>query len=148
MLYEIFQIIASMLVTVGFAIIFNIRGKTIVHASIAGGLSWLFCMIGLDNNWGYAPTYFTATLVLALYAEFIAMHTNNIVTGILIPALIPLAPGGGIYYTVYNIIDKNYELASTYGYNTLIIAGSMAIGVLTAAVVAKLFVQLKKNIHI
>lgn len=93
--YEIFQIIASMLVTVGFAIIFNIRGKTIVHASIAGGLSWLFCMIGLDNNWGYAPTYFTATLVLAFYAEFIAMHTNN-VTGILIPALIPLAPGGGI----------------------------------------------------
>lgn len=57
-------------------------------------------------------------------------------TGILIPALIPLAPGGGIYYTVYNIIDKNYDSASTYGYNTLIIAGSMAIGVLTAAVVA------------
>lgn len=138
----LFQVVAAMITTFGFALIFNIRGKILIHTSIAGALSWFFCLYGNYLSWDYAPTYFIATLVLAFYAEIVSRLTKTITTAILIPALIPLAPGGGIYYTVYYALDKQYITALSKGVDTMIIAGSMAIGVLTAPVIMKIFDEL------
>ena len=61
----------------------------------------------------------------------------------MIASLIPLAPGGGIYYTMYNLLDKNYDLALQKGVETFIIAGAMAMGVYAGSTIFRLYDNLK-----
>ena len=115
----IFQIFSAVITTCGFGLMFNIKNKNLVHTSIAGGLSW------------------------AVYSEIIAKRISTPVTTILIAALIPLAPGGGIYYTMYNLLDKNYPIAVQKGIQTFIIAGAMAVGIFSASTLFKLYDEIK-----
>ena len=109
------QIIAAVITSFGFGIIFKVKGKNLLHTSIAGGISWFVYLYGKKMNLTVGLDYFLATLLLSLYAEIVSRKIKTTVTAILIPALIPLAPGGGIYYTMYNLIDKNYPMALEKG---------------------------------
>ena len=138
------QIVAATVVAIAFGIIFNIRGRNLFHTGIAGGISWAMYLIGKYYNLTDGPNYFIATLCLSLYSEIVARKLKTPVTTILIAALIPLAPGGGIYYMMYNLINKNYPLAIEKGINTFIIAGAMAVGIFTATNIMRVF---KENIR-
>ncbi|MBR8701797.1 hypothetical protein IX317_001302 [Fusobacterium sp. DD29] len=129
----IVQILAAILTSFGFGIIFKVKGKNLLHTGIAGGISWFFYLAGKELDFTVGVDYFLATLFLSLYAEIVARKMRTTVTAIMIPALIPLAPGGGIYYTMYNLIEKNYPMALEKGITTFIMAGAMAVGIFTAA---------------
>lgn len=137
----IIQIISAIITTIGFGIMFNIRNRNLVHTGIAGGISWAIYLLGKNYNLSDGINYFLATLCLSLYSEIMARRLKTPVTTIIIAALIPLAPGGGIYYMMYNLLNKNYFMAIEKGISTFIIAGSMAIGIFTATNIMKIFKQ-------
>lgn len=145
----IFQIFSAVITTYGFGLMFNIKNKNLLHTSIAGGLSWAIYLLGQKLEYPEGFSYFIATFVMAIYSEIVAKKLSTPVTTILIAALIPLAPGGGIYYTMYNLLDKNYPVAIQKGIQTFIIAGAMAVGIFSASTLFKLYnelkVKLKKN---
>lgn len=143
----IFQIIAAIFTTFGFGLMFNIKHKNLFHTSIAGGLSWAVYLLGQHLNYSEGLTFFIATFALALYSEAVSRIIYTPVTTILIAALIPLAPGGGIYYTMYNLIDKNYPMAVQKGIQTFIIAGAMAVGIFSASTVFRLYDEIKSRIN-
>lgn len=133
------QVIAAVITTIGFGIMFNIKNKNLFHTGIAGGISWAVYLLGKHYELTDGPNYFFATLCLSLYSEIVAKKIKTPVTTILIAALIPLAPGGGIYYMMYNLINKNYPLALEKGISTFIIAGAMAVGIFTATNIMRAF---------
>lgn len=139
------QIIAAIITTISFGILFNIKNKNLIFTGIAGGISWASYLLGKSFESSDGLNYFFATLALSIFAEIISRKYKTPITTILIPALIPLAPGGGIYYTMYNLIDKNYPLALEHGINTFIIAGAMAIGVFTTASIFKIYENIKNR---
>ena len=49
-------------------------------------------------------------------------------TMFLISALIPFVPGGGAYYTVLSLIEKNNDMALYHGLNTITQAGAIVLG--------------------
>ena len=61
----------SFVATIGFCVIFNIRGKMVFFASFGAALGWLAfelsAFFGTDLS-----QYFIATVVIALYAEIMA----------------------------------------------------------------------------
>ena len=59
-------------------------------------------------------------------------------------ALIPLAPGGGIYYTMLHLLNNQYKLSLLKGAETLVLAGAMALGVIIGMSFSKIFFRLKK----
>lgn len=138
------QIVAAVITSFGFGIIFKVKGKNLLHTSIAGGISWFVYLYGKKMNLTVGLDYFLATLLLSLYAEIVSRKIKTTVTAILIPALIPLAPGGGIYYTMYNLIDKNYPMALEKGITTFIMAGAMAVGIFTAAHIMRIVDKVNK----
>jgi len=132
MLKIIIQIISAGIVTFGFALLFNIQGRNLIHTSVAGCLSWL-CYLSCKNlGFSEEMSYFLSSVIIGLYSEIIAIKLNAPSNNILIAALIPLAPGGGVYYTMQNLIYKNYLLSFENGIETFLLAGSMALGVVTA----------------
>ena len=132
------QVGSAILTSFGFGIIFKVKGINLIHTSIAGGMSWFVYLYTTKLGLGIGASYYLATLALSLYAEIISIRLKTTVTGILIPALIPLAPGGAVYYTMYYVIEQNYNLAMQKGTSSFIMAGAMAIGVFTATTLIKI----------
>lgn len=137
------QITAAIFTTLGFGILFNVKERNLIHTSVAGGLSWAVYLFCSSQSYSLSFSYFLAAFILSLYSETIARIEKTPVTSIVIAAMIPLAPGGGIYYTMFHILDKNYPLALTKGVDTLIIAGSMALGVFSASVLFRVYQEFR-----
>lgn len=126
MMYGLFAFFASL----GFAVLFNIRKDKLLAAGIAGlsgGISYQL-VLSINNN--EALALFIASLVLTTISYIFAHLLHAPVTTFLICALIPLVPGGGMYYTMLAIIQSNTSLAISLGINTIVQACSIVIGVI------------------
>ncbi|MDP0493882.1 MAG: threonine/serine exporter family protein [Fusobacterium sp. JB021] len=143
MLNIIIQVISAGIVTFGFGLLFNIEGKNLIHTSVAGCLSWLCYLLCKKAGLAEEMAYFLASVIIGLYSEIIAMQLEVPSNNILIAALIPLAPGGGVYYTMQNLIYKNYLASFQNGIQTFLLAGSMALGVITAIAMLKFYKYMK-----
>ncbi|MEE0880012.1 MAG: threonine/serine exporter family protein [Turicibacter sp.] len=132
----------SFLATIGFCIIFNIRGKMVFFASLGGALGWLGYELSvfLGND---LSQYFVATIIIALYSEIMARLHKVPVTVYLIPALIPVVPGGGIYYTMEHFLNGNIDDFLSQFVHTIAIAGCLAFGILLVSSLVRLTNRIK-----
>ena len=110
-------------------LVFNVRGKLIFFTSLGGALGWfVYLLCGPVQN--DIAQFFVATVVITIYAEVMARIHKVPVTGYLLIALLPMVPGGGIYYTMEYCIAGNTQMFLETGLHTLGIAGSLALGIL------------------
>jgi uncharacterized membrane protein YjjB (DUF3815 family) len=138
------QIIFAFLGSCGFGIIFNIKGKNLLFASIGGASSW-FCYLFLtQNNLGTVLSLFISSIIFSIYSEICARYLKTPVTTIIICSLIPLVPGAGMYYTMYETIKGNVKEAVALGLNTLSSAGVLALGVIFVSTITRQVTNLKK----
>lgn len=117
-------------ITVSFAILFNVRGKLIVYSAIGGCISIVFYWITMELGYTYPVAYFIGTAATALYSEVMSRPLKTTVPTLLVAALIRLAPGGGVYYTMFYLIKSDYTNAVLKGTETFITAGAMALGII------------------
>lgn len=112
-----------------FCLIYNMRGKTLVLASLGGSLGWfVYLLLNFVKNDIFQ--FFVATIITAIYAEIMARILKKPATEFQIIALLPMVPGGGIFYTMdYCVIGNNAMFIQT-GLHTLGIAGALAMGIL------------------
>lgn len=114
---------------VAFGLIYNMRGKTLAVASLGGAIGWfVYLLLGFLKNDIFQ--FFAATVVTAIYSEIMARVLKKPATEFQIVALLPMVPGGGIFYTMeYCVIGNNAMFLQT-GLHTLGIAGALAMGIL------------------
>ena len=116
------------LASTGFALVFELRRwQHIVAASFAGAMSWLVYLMA-DDFVGPIGCNFLATVAVALLAEIFARMFKAPATVFLITGIIPLVPGGGLYYTMDALIDGNMALFAAKGIEAAGIAGAIAAG--------------------
>ena len=135
---EWLQIIVGTVGTVGFAVLFNIRGKKLAAAALGGFLSWsvFLALAGLIPS--EAIRYFLASAAVTVYAEVFARVLKTPTTTFLVPSIIPLIPGGSLYYTMNYALNKQWEEFSLRGYYTMQLALALALGILAATTVFRL----------
>ena len=71
---------------------------------------------------------FVATIVVSSLAEILARVLKAPATIFLVIGIIPLVPGGGLYYTMDYLINQNYPMFSQVGLQTAAIAAAIAVG--------------------
>ncbi len=132
------QLATAFVGSLGFAILFNIRGKKLIYAALGGLLSWaVYLGAGLINENPYFCG-FVATIVTTLYGEIMARLFKSPVTVFLVSATIPLIPGAALYRTMSNLMGKNYSGFFAQGIYTLLFAASMAAGMTVTTVLFRL----------
>ncbi len=141
----IIQSFIAILATYWFGVIFNVRGKKLLYASLGGGISWLVFVFSLEFNIANALAYFIASIFLTIYAEIFARVLQTPVTTILVPGLIPLVPGGGIFYTMLYTVQNNTTKAILQGLDTLFAAGALAFGVVFVSSITKIIKDIKRG---
>lgn len=109
---------------------FNVSKKEILICGLTGGTGWLIYNLAVDANYSIvASTFFSAVVITALSRIFANIRKTPI-TVFLISGIIPLVPGAGIYYTLFNIVTSNNYNAALKGIETMKIAGAIAIAII------------------
>jgi len=132
------NILWAALASGSFAVVFNVRGRHIPLASIGGGFGWAVYAYTTVAEASSGVSYFFASIAIALYAELLAGILKRPATTYLVCALIPLVPGGGMYYTLASSLKGDLQATLTIGFETLTIAGAIAAGVAIGSAIARL----------
>ena len=81
---------------IAFTLVFNIHGPGKLIAGFGGALGWLVYLLGGKT----ILAGFFAAAAISLFSEIMARLRRCPVTGYQLVALLPLVPGGGIYYAM------------------------------------------------
>lgn len=134
----LFQALYSFFCVVGFSVIFNLPRKLIVIASINGMIGWIL-YYGLQNS---SASFIVPALIGSICVGFIGETLASIqrhpATLYIIPGIIPFVPGYGIYYTMYHIVNQDFQNALTTGAESLFVAISIACGIVLATSIFRL----------
>lgn len=125
----IIQMIAGMIACIGFAYLFNCPQKHILQSAFAGGLGWVAYYYSIAYGCSNIVATLIGTIVLSFVCEIFARTYKDAVTVFTIPAILPLVPGAGVYYTLLAIIENDLDLAILKGFDTLGCAMSIAVGI-------------------
>ena len=114
---------------IGFTLVFNIHGPGKLIACCGGALGWLvYLLAGKTILAG-----FFAAMAISLFSEVMARIRRCPVTGYQLVALLPLVPGGGIYYAMGYCLEGDTEQFLSALLGTLGMAAALAVGVILAS---------------
>ena len=144
---EIIQVLAAFVGSIGFAILFNIRGKRLITAGIGGLLSWFFFVL-LSKYISNEPiVYFIIASVISTYAEIMARILKTPTTTFITTSLIPLIPGGSLYDTMVLAFQGNFNTFLPKAIYTLKLAAALALGIIVSTTLTRVFNKIyNKNI--
>lgn len=129
---ELLQILWGTLGTAGFAVLFNIRRSRLVAATAGGLLSWLIFVV-LNKCIPNEPVnYFIVSLIMSSYAEIMARLLKTPTTTFITTTLVPLIPGGSLYYTMSYAFQSDLERFVEKAIYTLQLASALALGIIVA----------------
>lgn len=144
----IMQLIAAMLGTLAFVIIFDVPKKEHLFCALNGGLGWLtYLLLGI---WGADVTLASlgAALILTLAARTLSTIRRCPVTVFLVTGIFTLVPGAGIYYTAYHLLMNELAMATAKGVETFKVAGAITLGIVFGfAIPQRWFARLGSAIH-
>lgn len=140
--------IGSFFASLGFGILFNIKGNKLFLAGIGGMIGAMVYHTCLYMHVSEMMAMFLGSIALSLYAEIFARICKTPVTTFLICALIPLVPGGGMYRTMLAAIQGEVIKALTIGIDTIAIAGILVLGILMVSTFIKTLFKNRKEVSI
>ncbi|MFW5651837.1 MAG: threonine/serine exporter family protein [Acetivibrio ethanolgignens] len=123
--------------SLAFGVVFNIRGKNSIFAALGGLFAWVVYLLMGELSQNTITQFFAAAMAISFYAEFMAIWRKTPVTVFIISGMIPLVPGGTIFYTMRELIMGNDTESYQLGIYTIAIAGSIAMGILIASFVVQ-----------
>ena len=126
----IITLLFAYIACLGFGFIFHIRGKLLFVAPIGGVIIWAAELILRGVVTSVVVRALLATMLAAIFCETIARIIKVPVIVFMVIAILPLVPGGGIYYTMQACINSDYDLFITKGIETIGVAGAIAVGML------------------
>lgn len=131
---SLLQIAMATAGTLGFSIYFRVSEKNVIASTAGGGIGWAIYLIVFHLSDSLFLGNFVAAFIVFIWAELMARLLKAPSNTYLIPGIIPLLPGGALYYTMSGIVEGDRELFITNGINTAVITFGMAAGMVASAV--------------
>lgn len=129
------MILTAVIGTLGFGLVFNTKKDKLVYGCIGGLLAAVVYFICEEAGLSLLISNMFAAIVATLYAELIARVAKAPATVFLIPSVIPLTPGGSLYYTMSAIVDGDLQEARSMGERTVLISLGIAVGIVLVSVI-------------
>jgi uncharacterized membrane protein YjjB (DUF3815 family) len=136
--------LGALIATLGFGVMFNIRGRKLIASAFGGALGYVIYSVCVQANLGEPLAMFIASGAFTIYGEILARRLKAPVTLFIVCALIILVPGGGMYRTMLAIIQGNLNNAVQIGLSSLASAGSLALGTIFVSSLTKALNTIKK----
>lgn len=137
----IYSFFFAFVATMAFAVLFQSPGKILLTDGLIGAVGWIV-FISLRDYSGYSSFYanFLGAIALALLSELSARIFKQPATVFVIPGIIPLVPGLGIYKGMFAVINNDYSGGMEILLTAITDSCAIAVGVM---LVSSLFRVLK-----
>lgn len=140
------QLISSFFGSVGFALLFHLKGKKVLWTALGGAAAWfVYLLIGLFYD-SYGIQFLCSGIMLGFYSEFMAILTKMPRTAYIAVGIIPLIPGAALYKTMYHFFEKDFTRTMTYALEAIVTSAAIAAGLLLAMMVWKVARRQKKTV--
>lgn len=137
------QVLMGATGTLGFNVLFHLRGKKLLLSTLGGLLSWGIFLALEPLFPGEATRYLLSASVITIYSEIFARLEKTPTTTFLVPSIIPLIPGGALYYTMNYALNEQWSQFANQAFYTLQLALSLAVGIIAVTTVVRLLTALK-----
>ncbi len=130
---EIIQIAASFCGTLGFCVLFNMRGKRVLFSSLGAMVAWVLYLLlnrVLPND---ILCYLIVSLIMAVYSEIFAYALKTPAITFCIMSLIPLLPGSALYYSIVYALRGETQNFLEKALHTLGLATALSVGIVFIA---------------
>ena len=135
---ELIQILTGFLGTLGFNILFNIRGRKLLFATLGGLISWSVFLALQPLLPGEVIRYLLSAATITVYGEILARLEKTPTTTYLVPSVIPLIPGSALYYTMNYALNKQWSQFAHQAFYTLQLALALAVGIIAVTTTVRL----------
>ncbi len=126
------QLVAAFMGTVGFSALFGAPRRYYLYCGLAGMAGWAVYLLVAAGHSVVGAAFFAALMVAAI-SHVMARLCRCPVTVFLICGIIPLVPGGGIFWTAYYIVTEQLRMAATMGFVALKVTIAIAGGIILAS---------------
>lgn len=137
----ILQFFYGFIASVAFSIIFQTPKRAFIFIGITGGLGWIVYRYLLITYNQTLLSAMMASIIIGIFSAIIAIVIKMPTITIYLPSLIPLVPGGGMYYTMYHLIMEEMDLFADRAVETTLIAISLATGIFVSTTVVNILNQ-------
>ena len=135
---DLIQIFTGFLGSLGFSVLFHIKGRRLAIASLGGLISWTVFLLLEPLLPGEPVRYFLASAAVTVYAEIFARIIKTPTTTFLVPSLIPLIPGGALYYTMNYALNEQWQSFAAKALYTLELAAALALGIIAMTTLTRM----------
>lgn len=141
----IVKIVAGVISTLGFGIIFKLKYKQLPFAVITGLCACIVYFVCVELFGGLFLPNIISAFAAALLAEVFARVCKAPTTVFVYPGCIPLVPGGYLYYAMQNLLMENNKQAMSYFLDTLVVGISIGGGIILASLCRYIIELFKKR---
>ena len=134
----VIMLVTAAISTLGFSILFYVHPRRLFVATLGGVLSCGVYLLAGHFLGGELLPNLLGALVGAGFSEIMARHTKVPVPVYVVPCIIPLVPGSGLYATRFGIVTADYATAASACMRTLEIALGITGGIVVASVLSLL----------
>ena len=143
----IVQTLMGAIGSVGFAILFNVRGKRLILFFLGGALAWGVYLLCTLHGGTMFLGLLLAAMTAALASEVLARIVHAPVLILLVPMLIPLIPGGDLYRTMDALIRGEQALFLANGTIAITAAGAISLGIICMTAVARIVFGIYEHVR-
>ncbi len=122
----------------GFAIIFNIPKNRIVQSGIAGSIGWLAYEQSQLILGSAVFAAFLGAFVVGIIGEIFARVCKQPETIFIVPGIVPLVPGYGIYYAMLQAVERDYTASLQTGIETFLVALAIASAIISTTSIGRM----------
>lgn len=141
MTYYLMHLVLGFLASISFAILFHVPKKHVVTSAMVGAIGWTV-FVAVKLSIGAFVAGFAASCIIGLFADICARKFHQAATVYIIPGIICLVPGAGMYYTTLYLINGEMSMAADKCVETLMMAGCISVGLLIEESIFRIGVSL------
>lgn len=139
---NIVQVLMAGIGTLGFALYFRVNKKHIAAATIGGLLAWTIYLIIYNMTGSIFWGNMVASMIVCIWSELMARILKAPTNTFMIPGIIPLLPGGTLYYTMEAMLQRNNKVFVQKGLETVMITVGIVAGIVAVSVIFVYFLTL------
>lgn len=146
--HALVQLVAAGLAAFGFGFIFRVPRRTHLLCCLGTVLCWGVYLLCLPLLGGGFASQAIAAVFGAAFAEVMARLTRTPATVFIMPTLIALVPGRGLYCTMEAMVRGSQREVLQWGADTAISALALAVGIVAVAALLSSFLTFRRAIRL
>lgn len=140
------EITTCVIGTFGFSVLLKVSKQKLIFTVTGGIISAVISVLMLHHGFGIFESTFFAMTAISIYSEVFARIIKTPVNVILMPSTVPLLPGGSLYYTMYYLVNSEFDKFIQYAKETLLTGLGIALGPILISIIIAFITDIEKGI--